>query len=897
MKRKDYKRPDYLVKDKVGLEFSLDETATKVTAIYEMERAQNVEGDVPLRLYLGSEAELDCLFVGHWLNESEFSREGDVITIAKVPDKFLVEVVTLINPKGNTTLEGLYMSGSMFLTQCEAEGFRHITAYPDRPDVMASFVVTSIGDKDTYPVMLSNGNLMKKGDIEGTNNHYAVWDNPFKMPCYLFALVAGDLAVLKDTFTTMSGRVIDLALFAEKNDVESGKCNHAMVSLKHAMEFDERKYGRECDVDTFMIVATKHFNMGAMENKGLNIFNTKYVLASPETATDEDYERIEGVVAHEYFHNWTGNRITCKNWLELGLKEGLTVFRDQEFSRERWGLRKVIQDIQTMRNAQFKQDAGPLAHPVRPEEIEEVSNMYTPTVYRKGAEVYRMLHVILGEEGFRKGMDLYFERHDGQAVGIDDLIQCMSDANDDVDLARFMHWFSFAGTPTVEILVSYHPKENKLTMEVTQSCPPTPGQPTKSAFHIPFSIGFVGQKGDMEITESDVFGTKDYDPKTGVLHIRKPYDIFVFDGVSEEPALSLNRGGAPVKVKYDYRKGELAFLMAHDPHPVARWDAGQTYASQILLGLAEDEKAGRNLILDKRFIKAFGSCINQQSLDKTLLAAMMTLPSESDLANQSEVIDPGAIHTARNFVKQNLARIYSHTFLRLYENNQTHQECYEERSVSPEPESVLKRSVANIALDYLALVPFHPQVVMANRIFKQFKQAKNMTDKFAALSILVPNQHNSCYIRKMAMRTLGEFYELYKDDGNVVDMWLSVQARYPHVTVRDIKALQSHPAYDTGNPNRVRALVENFALGNPVAFHAVSGEGYQFLSDFIIGYVEKNPITAARLVEPLTEWKRYEPTRSEIMKEELGYLKDKLSHADPDKVRGVMEKISQALAE
>jgi aminopeptidase N len=888
-KRKEYKRPDYLVEGKVSLEFSLDETATKVTAIYQMERTENTAEDAPLILYLGSEVELDCLFVGRWLNESEFVREGDVITVVKVPAKFLVEVVTIVNPKENTSLEGLYMSGSMFLTQCEAEGFRHITAYPDRPDVMASFAVTIVGDKTKYPVMLSNGNLVEKGDVEGTNNHYAAWDNPFKMPCYLFALVAGDLAVLKDAFTTMSGRIIDLALFAEKNDVESGKCDHAMTSLKLAMEFDERKYGRECDVGTYMVVATAHFNMGAMENKGLNIFNTKFVLASPETATDADYERVEGVVAHEYFHNWTGNRITCKNWLELGLKEGLTVFRDQQFSRERWGFRKVVQDISLMRNRQFKEDAGPLAHPVRPEEIEEVGNMYTPTVYRKGAEVYRMLHVMLGEEGFRKGTDLYFERHDGQAVGIDDLVQCMSDANAGIDLTQFMHWFSFAGTPTVGVVASYFPESKSLAMRVTQSCPPTPGQPEKPAFHIPFSIGFVGTSGDMAVTEE----SGAYDPKTGVLHITKSREIFVFSGVSEEPALSLNRGFAPVKMKYDYSEGELAFLMAHDLHFIARWDAGQTYASQILLGLAEERKAGRKLILNKQFAKAFGSIIKQRGIDKNLLAAMMTLPSESDLANQASIVNPGIIHAVREFVKRELGRVYGNVFSQLYASNQ----IFDEYPVSFEPEAVAKRAVANIALEYLLPSLSDEKDGAAHRFLGQFRQAKNMTDKFAALSLLVWEQGCSYRIRKIAARALDQFYDQYKDDGNVIDMWLSVQGMYPRVTVRDIKALMAHPAYDAGNPNRVRALIGGFALGNPAAFHHPSGEGYQFLSDFIIGYVEKNPLTAAMLVEPLTEWKRYEPKRSEIMKEELGYLKDKLSQADSTKVRGVMEKVSKALSE
>jgi aminopeptidase N len=878
VKRLDYKKPDYVVDGRVSFEFNLDETATEVTAMYQLRRASYAPKDAPLKLHLGSEVVLESLQV-----DGQYSREGDVITATDVPSEFFVKVVTIINPKENSALEGLFLSGGMLITQCEAEGFRKITAFPDRPDVMAPFVTVLVGDKDKYPVLLSNGNLIDSGDIQGTNNHYAVWDNPFKMPCYLFAVVACNLAVLKDTFTTMSGRVIELAIYAEKRDVESGKCDHAMASLKNSMAWDEEEYGRECDVDTYMIVATPHFNMGAMENKGLNVFNTRLVLVSPETGTDEDYETVESVIGHEYFHNWTGNRITCRDWFNLCLKEGFTVFRDQEFSRKRRGLPITIRDITSMRGAQFAEDAGPSAHPVRPEEYQEINNFYTLTVYNKGAENFRMLSVMLGKEGFRNGSDLYFERHDGEAVGVDELVSCMSDANDGVDLTQFMNWFSYAGTPVVQIHTTYLSLQKTLMMTVLQSCPATPGQSEKPEFYIPLQIGFVHQDCDMRVTEE----SGAYDSKTGVLHITKHSQTFVFS-CPEAPALSLNRGGAPVKVQYNYREGELAFLMANDLHSVGRWEASQKFASQVLLRLVDDVKAGRELRLDPSYLGAVKNLIEEEGIDPNLLAAMLSLPSETDLANQSNVVDPSAIHLARQVAKFELGMLFIDD-MSLYHDYAD----VEQNPIDHEPPAVAKRAVANIALSYMAAADTMGWI--ADLVSLHFLRSTGMEDRLTALKLLV--HQGQYFYDEFRDSALLDFYDEFKDDGNVVLKWLSVQVTSPRVTVEEIQTLMRHPAFDIGMPNHIYSVVRSFTRDNPAAFHNLSGEGYQFLADFLVGYVQKNPLVAARIVDPLLDWKRYEPVRSALMKKELIHLQDELSKLSPEKTRGLLEKVDKALAE
>jgi len=897
MKLSEYTRPDFLVDGSVYLIFELNEGETRLRASYRLKRAPYAAKDAPLVLNLDKGVHLSNLTISGV--DAAFEQTGDVLTINDTSDELKVRIVTHLHPKDNLSGEGLYQAGTMLMTQCEADGFRKITAFPDRPDVLAPFVVTLVGDKKKYPVMLAGGDLIGSSDLEG-GRHYMAWNNPFPIPCYLFAIVAGDLHELTDTHTTMSGKIINLVIYGEQRHVASGMLTWAMESLKRAMAFDEREYGRECDLGTYKIVVTSRFNAGAMENKGINTFNEKYVLASPETTTDQAYELVESVIVHEYSHNWTGNRVTCRHWLELGLKEGLTVFRDEEFSREIWGLRKVIQDVRLIRDVQFPEDAGPLAHPVRPSEIKDVSNMYTNTVYQKGAQVYRMLKVILGKDGFRKGMDLYFDRHDGQAVGIDDLIQCMSDANDSVDLTQFMHWFNYAGTPEVTIESAYFPRTQTLEVSVVQICPSTPGQAQKPAFHIPFKIGFVGPDGDMNMPACE-----GYDPATGVLHITKPVQMFTFAGVTTQPVLSLNRGFAPVKVVYQYQEGDLAHLILHDPDAFARWDAGQTYASQVLRALIVDAQAGRELILDEQFASVFGAVLCEEGIDQNLLAAMMDLPSESDLANQSTIVDPDAIHVAREFLKHALMVRHCHQFLLHFGLNQNtltswrtgfrvyRGKEYYKQIPQIDPVSVARRSVAALALEYMCTADKTGTAI--SEVHPQFETAVGMTDKYVALKLLVHYQHLPAFTGP-AQDAIRDFYEEFKDESTVVNMWLNVQARSPRVSVEEIKTLQQHPGYYGDNPDCVRALVQGFAH-NPTAFHALSGDGYAFLAEFLAEYTAKNPQVAAVLVEPLCEWKRYDLKRQAMMRAMLVSLKTALTDVPEEKKEGIMEKIEKALAQ
>jgi len=882
MKRADYRRPIYLVKGQVTMRFDLDANQTRVETRYTMYRAESASREAPLVLNVGAEVEILVFRVNGI--DAVYARENEgTLTINEVPDgDFEIFVVTLISPEKNTTLEGLYTAGPMLLTQNEAEGFRHITAYPDHPDMLATFQVTLVADKTRYPVLLSNGNNIGNRDL-GDGRHESVWDNPFLMPCYLFAIVAGDLAFLRGSHTTPSGHMVATAVIADKTDVESGKCDHALASLHKAMEFDERVYGRECDVDTFMIVATSHFNFGAMENKGLNIFNSKYVFATPDTATDVDYERIEGVVAHEYFHNWTGNRITCQNWLELGLKEGLTVFRDESFSLERWGLRKLIQIASDMRVAQFAEDASPRAHPVRPEEIKAVNNMYTMTVYEKGAEVYRMLYILLGEKGWRKGTDLYFERHDGQAVAIDDLIKCMEDANG-VDLTQFKNWFVYAGTPIVEIAGKYDSRAHTYTMTVKQSCPATPGQQDKPSFVIPLVVGFIGRRGELRVRSL----SPSYDSATGVLLITKQEEVFVFRGVTTKPALSLNRAAAPVKVKYDYRKGELATLMASGTSLFSRWDAGQTYALQVACVLVDDVRAGKDLALPEDFVSAFGRILSDKTMDKNLLAAMISLPGQAEVSNLCEEVDPDAVYAAVKFVRRALAGKFRKEFADLYETHKTDNRL----PLSFEPKDVANRAVANDSLGYLTNAGVPGEV--ASIIWEQFVHSAGMTDKYRALSLLANRSDDGDYA-PLAERALAAFYEQFEDNGNVVDKWLVAQSTSRAATAAKMEALMEHPGFDIGIPNRIRSVVGGF-VSNSVRFHDLSGDGYAFLTKFIRGHAEKNDTLTSRLVQPLTDFRRYEPKRRVMMERELRELYAALKQMPQEKVKTTLERIEQGLA-
>ncbi len=769
------------------------------------------------------------------------------LTLHAAPDCFVLDISVRIYPQRNTALEGLYCSSGNYCTQCEAEGFRKITYFQDRPDCLARFTTRIEADAQSCPILLANGNLIETGALEG-GRHYALWMDPFPKPCYLFALVAGDLVAIEDRFVTRSGREIRLQIFVEARNQQ--KCAHAMQSLKKAMRWDEEVYGLEYDLDRYMIVAVDDFNMGAMENKGLNIFNSKFVLASPETATDQDFVGVEGVIAHEYFHNWTGNRVTCRDWFQLSLKEGLTVFRDQEFSAD-MNSRFVqrIEDVRILRTFQFKEDSGPMAHPVRPDSFVEINNFYTVTVYNKGAEVVRMLHTLLGENGFQRGMALYFARHDGQAVTCDDFVAAMEDANRDhltTGLAQFKRWYSQAGTPMVQVVEEWNEEQKKYTLTLAQSCPATPDQPEKQPFHIPLTIGLLNHQGQDMIA-----------PDT-LLELREERQSFSFTGLHERPTLSLLRNfSAPVKVAPFHSRDQLAFLMAHDSDLFNRWDAANQLCESILLEGVGALQHGKSLSVDPAFIQAFRHNLQQSTMDKALLAHILTLPSENTLALQMEIIDPDALHRARNGVRAELARQLESEFIRIYEEN------HDNGPYALTPEAIGRRSLKNACLSLLlAADPLpKPLVQMA---FDQYNRQANMTDTMAALSALM---HCPAPERQMA---LDDFYARWQHDPLVVDKWLSLQAGSSlENTLATVQALMGHPAFSLHNPNKVRALIGAFASGNPVRFHVLSGSGYRFLADQILTLDPINPQMAARLSSAFTTWRRYDISRQQLMREQM----------------------------
>jgi aminopeptidase N len=836
---------------------------------------------------------------GRLLTSNDYKLDAEMLALLPVPDQFTLELETELNPAANTELSGLYLSSGNFCTQCEAEGFRRITYYPDRPDVMARFFTTIIADKAKYPVLLSNGNPIDSGDLPD-NRHFAKWHDPFPKPAYLFALVAGNLARIGDSFTTLSGRTVDLSIYVQSHNTD--RCAHAMESLKLAMKWDEETYGREYDLDAFMIVAVDDFNMGAMENKGLNVFNSKYVLAKPETATDNDYQGIMGVVGHEYFHNWSGDRVTCRDWFQLSLKEGFTVFRDQQFMEDMTSRGvKRISDVSILRTHQFREDAGPMAHPVRPESYMEINNFYTLTVYNKGAEVIRMMRTILGPAGFRKGTDLYFSRHDGQAVTTDDFVKAMEDATG-ADLSRFRLWYSQAGTPGLHVERAYDATSKKYTLTIKQTCPPTPGQPEKKPFHIPVEIGLIGRDGKDMLQTSlphpppnlplEGGGASKFPPFQGegqggdgstgetgtiILELKKSEETFVFTGVPHEPVPSILRGfSAPVKVKLELTDDERLFLMANDSDEFNRWDAGQQLAVKLLLDLVKDYQEDRPLLLDNMFIDAFGKILESDMTDKAFQAFALMLPAETYLADFMPVIDPEAVHEARKFVQQVLAAGLKPVFLRVYHANEAAGPYRIDR------ESVGKRSLRNTCLAYLAELE-DPEV--RELCVRQFRTGGNMTDVMAALANLA---NSECAEREQA---LASFYATWKDDPLVLDKWLSIQAasRLPN-TLDTVKALTSHPAFNIKNPNKVRALIGAFS-SNPLRFHDASGAGYGFLADHVVIIDAMNPQIAARLVSAFTMWKRYDEKRKALMKAQL----ERILNA-PKLSRDVHEIVTKSLA-
>ncbi len=840
---KDYMAPAYDV-DAIALVFELGEAFTDVKSTTTFRRNPTVATDVPLELY-GEELELLSVQVNSVaLKAGQYVLTDDGMTIFNVPELFAVEIVTRIYPQKNTSLEGLYQSSGNFCTQCEAQGFRKITYYPDRPDVMSIFTTEIRADKAQYPVLLSNGNLVGSGDL-ADGRHWARWEDPFQKPSYLFALVAGQLQHVEDHYTTVSGRQVTLRIYTEAHNID--KCDHAMQSLKRAMQWDEKRFGLEYDLDIYMIVAVDDFNMGAMENKGLNVFNSKLVFASPETATDMDYISIESVIGHEYFHNWTGNRVTCRDWFQLSLKEGLTVFRDQEFTSDLHSRPvKRIEDVRKLRTFQFAEDASPMAHPIRPSSYMEINNFYTMTVYEKGSEVVRMYQTLLGQEGFRKGMDLYFQRHDGQAVSTENFLAAMADANE-VDLGQFQHWYDQAGTPQVHVGMSYDAQEQTCTLHLRQSCPATPEAAEKKTFLIPVAVGLLNKEG------KDISGNQ-------ILHLSQSEQSFTFTGLSEKPIPSLLRNfSAPVRLYYPYTEADLMFLMMHDSDAFNRWDAGQRLAMQTILKLLEDQQTGRAVGVEHDFISAYQKVLTDASLDPALRAETMILPSEADIAEVARPSDPEAIHHAREFIYSTLAKALRLDLERLY---LALQDDGEYRIDAP---SIGRRSLKNVCLDYLGRIQDEGIYELC---LAQYHQAGNMTDALAALAVL--NQID-CPQREQALQ---HFHDRWQHDALVMDKWFALQATscLPG-TLEQVKTLMQHKLFDLRNPNKVRALIGSFAIRNPLHFHAEDGSGYTFLTETVLQLDSMNPQIASRMVRPLMNWRHYEPKRSTLMKQHLEQIK------------------------
>jgi aminopeptidase N len=854
----DYAPPDFLV-ETVDLTFDLDEADTLVTSRLKFRR--NPAGRAGAPLVLDGEAiHLQRVALdGADLGANRYSVDAHTLTIADVPDSFTLDIEARTSPRENTELSGLYVSNGSFFTQCEAQGFRRITYFPDRPDVMARYTTTLIADPARCPVLLSNGNPEASGEREGRK--WARWVDPHPKPAYLFALVAGDLVSFDDRFTTRSGREVALHIWVRRGDED--RCAHAMRSLKLAMIWDEEVFGLEYDLDVFNIAAVSDFNMGAMENKGLNVFNTKYVLASRDSATDGDYLGLESVIAHEYFHNWTGNRITCRDWFQLSLKEGLTVFRDQEFSADQ-GSRAVkrIGDVRGLRAGQFTEDAGPLAHPVRPESYIAIDNFYTATVYQKGAEVVRMIETIIGKQAFRKGMDLYVARHDNQAVTIEDFVRSMQDASG-VDLTEFSLWYAQAGTPEVSFSDAYDEAGKRYALTLRQQVPTTPGQPDKKPMPIPVAMGLLDGDGGELLSRT--------------LLLKDAEQTFVFEDIASRPVPSLLRGfSAPVKLRgVDART--LKFLAGHDTDPFVRWDSLQKYASQALLGLVPAWRAGETLTLERGLIDAVGAVLDRADADPAFAATAIALPSQAALGDELAVDDVDAIFAVRKFANTEIARALSPVLRHIYQTLESGDDAH-----LIDGPAIGRRSLKNTCIWFLSLSD--PDWAVATAM-TQFERAANMTDVLAALSILVD------FDRPERAAALAAFYETWKGDALVIDKWFAIQAgsQLPDVVAR-VLALSKHPDLDFSNPNRVRALIGAFAA-NRVAFHAASGAGYRFLADIVLALDPRNSMVAARIMTPLAKWRRFAPDRQALMQAELRRILD-----TPGLSRATFEMVSRSLA-
>jgi aminopeptidase N len=857
----EYRPPDFLI-DTVELNFTLGEEETLVESRLKLRRNPAAGAPkAPLRLD-GEELTLKSIALdGLPLSDAYYRIEANgPLVIPDAPDVFTLDIAVVIKPQLNTALSGLYTSGGNFCTQCEAEGFRRITWFLDRPDVSAKYWVRVTADKARYPILLSNGNPGERGDLSD-GRHFAVWDDPHPKPCYLFALVAGDLVAHRDQFTTRSGKRVPLAIWVRRGDED--KCAHAMASLKASMKWDEETYGLEYDLDVFNIVAVSDFNMGAMENKGLNIFNTRYVLAKPDTATDTDYENIEGVIGHEYFHNWTGDRVTCRDWFQLSLKEGLTVFRDQQFSAD-MGSAAVcrIADIRALRAGQFPEDAGPLAHPVQPESYLRIDNFYTATVYNKGAELIRMMHTLLGRDGFRKGMDLYIARHDNSAATIPDFVAAMEDASG-IDLTEFARWYHQAGTPEIAVEDHYDAAAKSYELTVSQKTPPTPGQPEKQPVPIPIRMGLLGPNGDEMPTR--LAGEAAARDGTRLLVNGAARQTFRFVDVPAPPVPSLLRGfSAPVKLQ-GVPLDRLKFLAIHDTDPVARWDAGQRAATQVLLERVALWHAGQGRTaalppLDPDLVEAMRHNLAEAAHDRAFAAEALLLPGELALADEMAVVDVEAIHVVRDEARAAIATALAGEFAAAY------RDLADPGPYKTDGASIGRRALRNVALGYLAAGDQRDGARLAKA---QFDAQQNMTDVLAALSVLTDID---CPQRTAA---LDAFYAKWQDDPLVTDSWFSLQARSSLPgTTGAVKELSRHPAFNRGNPNRWRALIGVFSNANRLHFHAASGEGYEFLADEVLAIDSSNPQLAARAVQPLGQWRRFDPARQALMKAQLQRIHD-----------------------
>jgi len=847
---KNYTKPAFSV-ESLNLRFDLGEEHTLVTAKSVMHRNKDAQ-DADLVLDGHQLKLISVVLNGEKLTEKNYQRSDETLRISNVPDKFILEIVTEIKPQENTALCGLYKANNIYCTQCEAEGFRRITYFFDRPDVLTSFTTTITADKKRYPVLLSNGNLIAEENL-ADGRHLVTWEDPFKKPCYLFALVAGDLDCLEDHFVTKSGRKVTLQIFVDKGNLD--KSQHGMDCIKKAMAWDEQAYGREYDLDIFMVVAINDFNMGAMENKGLNIFNAKYILANSKVATDLDYQNVLRVVGHEYFHNWSGNRVTCRDWFQLSLKEGLTIFREQGFMEDMTSEAVArIEEVRYLRGRQFIEDAGPFAHSVRPESYVAIDNFYTATIYNKGSEVIRMQRTLLGKEKFRQAMDLYFARFDGQAVTIEDFVKCMEEVSGR-DFTQLRRWYSQAGTPTLTIQYHYDIAQHKFTMTVEQYCSATPGQPEKLPFHMPLAMGLLDSKGkNMPLQLSNQ--NKPIDGDTFVLEIREPKHIFEFVNVKEQPVPAFLRGfSAPVKLKVNYSDKELLFLLQYETDGYARWDAGQQLACRIMLQMIKDHQAKKPLAFDKQYGDALKQVLHDQQIDDAFKAELLILPSENYISEMLEEIDVDAVHHVHDFVSKELAQYLKDELYKIYhQQNQV-------TEYKVDTASMAARRLKNICLGYLMQLPDEKS---QTECLKQFKDANNMTDKLSALAGIV----NKIWPERE--KAINEFYEEWKHDSLVMDKWLSLQAtsEVPGV-LSQVKSLVQHPAFNIKNPNKVYALIGGFTVNNLAYFHDASGAGYEFLADQVITLDNLNPQVAARMIEPLTRWKRYDKIRQNLMRKQL----------------------------